>query len=155
MEYANLQPGQNVLDLGTGTGLVAIEAKKKVGAKGTVYGIDFTPEMLSEARHKARRARLPIKFIQHDINDLDQLIQQIPIKFDVSTCASAFYFIENAVDALKRWSEFLKPGGRIIFDITDEKYDLAAYAMYRAAQRLNLPTFPSRNGSVPPATSTI
>ena len=146
MKYANLQPGQNVLDLGTGTGLIAIKAKEIVGKAGKVYGIDFTPEMLSIAIHKARQARMPINFIRGDINDLDQLKNQIPIKFDVITCAAAFMFIENPVNALKQWSKFLKPGGRIIFDVRPKKAVPEDYALQEAAQQLNLPTFDYQRG---------
>ncbi|MGL6339258.1 MAG: methyltransferase domain-containing protein, partial [Waterburya sp.] len=52
LEYVALESGQNVLDLATGTGLVAIDAAKKVTSTGSVIGVDISPGMLSQAREK-------------------------------------------------------------------------------------------------------
>ncbi len=49
---ASLQPGQTVLDLGSGAGLDCFFAAKKVGATGKVIGVDMTPEMIERARRK-------------------------------------------------------------------------------------------------------
>ena len=58
LERANLAPGARVLDLATGTGLVAAAAAQLVGPSGAVFGLDLAPEMLAQARHRgaARRA---------------------------------------------------------------------------------------------------
>ncbi len=52
---AALQPGQTVLDLGSGGGLDCFLAGKKVGESGHVIGVDMTPEMLEKARASAKR----------------------------------------------------------------------------------------------------
>jgi ubiquinone/menaquinone biosynthesis C-methylase UbiE len=62
MTYSQLHSGQNVLDLGCGTGLVAIKAKRIVGSEGRVVGVDVSHAMLAKARRKARRADLDIVF---------------------------------------------------------------------------------------------
>jgi O-methyltransferase/aklanonic acid methyltransferase len=49
---AQLQPGERILDLGTGTGAVAELAAEKVGAAGQVLGVDISPEMLTLARKR-------------------------------------------------------------------------------------------------------
>ncbi len=49
-----LRPGQVVLDLGSGAGIDCFLAAKKVGARGSVIGVDMTPEMLTKARENAR-----------------------------------------------------------------------------------------------------
>jgi arsenite methyltransferase len=50
-----LKPGQTVLDLGSGAGIDCFLAAKQVGARGSVIGVDMTPEMLTKARRNARK----------------------------------------------------------------------------------------------------
>jgi len=52
IKHGGLKLGQNVLDLGTGTGSLAIEAARRVGATGNVTGVDISPDMLSLARQR-------------------------------------------------------------------------------------------------------
>src|SRR5690348_17597469 len=56
LRHARLAPGESVLDIGCGTGTVAIVAKRQVGPRGVVSGIDPSPEMLARARKKAAQA---------------------------------------------------------------------------------------------------
>jgi ubiquinone/menaquinone biosynthesis C-methylase UbiE len=60
IRLARLQPGEAVLDVGCGTGTLAIAAKRHVGRTGAVYGIDASREMLARAEKKARRAGVEI-----------------------------------------------------------------------------------------------
>src|SRR5437773_10038012 len=53
--YANLRPGETVVDLGCGGGLDVLLAARKVGPTGRAIGIDMTPEMIERARANARR----------------------------------------------------------------------------------------------------
>jgi arsenite methyltransferase len=55
---AELRPGQRVLDLGTGTGAVALTSAPRVVPGGRVIGVDLSPEMLALARERASRAGL-------------------------------------------------------------------------------------------------
>src|SRR6266581_6543153 len=55
-----LQRGEAVLDVGCGTGTLAIAAKRHVGSTGTVYGIDASREMLARAEKKARKAGVEV-----------------------------------------------------------------------------------------------
>lgn len=59
---ARLQAGETVLDVGCGTGSLALEAKRQVGANGIVRGIDGSPAMIARAAKKARKAGLEIEF---------------------------------------------------------------------------------------------
>src|SRR5919106_5180593 len=56
LELARLRSGESVLDVGCGTGTLAIAAKQRVGPTGKVYGIDASPEMISRATKKALKA---------------------------------------------------------------------------------------------------
>jgi ubiquinone/menaquinone biosynthesis C-methylase UbiE len=50
VEYAHLRPGQKILDIATGTGMVAIEAAQIVGSTGQMIGIDIATGMIEQAR---------------------------------------------------------------------------------------------------------
>src|SRR5260370_41552988 len=57
LDLAGLKPGESILDIGCGTGTLAIAAKRRVGAAGRVYGGDASPEMLARAGKKANKDR--------------------------------------------------------------------------------------------------
>lgn len=68
---ASLEPGQTVLDLGSGAGLDCFFAAKKVGETGKVIGVDMTPEMIERARSSAKRLNLGnVEFRQGYLEDL-------------------------------------------------------------------------------------
>lgn len=62
LSLAQLRPSESVLDVGCGTGTLAIAAKQHVGPAGMVYGIDASPEMIARAGKKARKAGADVIF---------------------------------------------------------------------------------------------
>ena len=62
LALAQLAPGDIVLDVGCGTGTLAILARRRVGASGSVFGIDASAEMIARAKGKARRAGIEVQF---------------------------------------------------------------------------------------------
>ncbi len=62
VRLARLEAGESVLDVGCGTGTLAIAAKRRVGPTGTVSGRDASPEMLARAEKKTKKAGLDIVF---------------------------------------------------------------------------------------------
>src|SRR5688572_10747151 len=59
IDHLKLQPGERVLDLGSGAGIDAFLAARRVGPEGRVIGVDMTPEMLGRARANAVRLGFP------------------------------------------------------------------------------------------------
>lgn len=120
IQWAGLAPGQNVLDLATGTGLVAIEAKKIVGSSGLVLGVDVSQGMLDVAKRKAEKQGVDVKWINSDIANLRGLEvdeETKDVRFDLITCASALILLSDPLAAVRGWAESLKPRGRIITDV--------------------------------------
>lgn len=112
LSFAKLNPGEAVLDVGCGTGTVALLAKKKVGPDGRVDGIDASTEMIARATAKARRAGLQVGF-------LTATAQELPFKdgeYDVVLSTLMFHHLpkkgreEFGREALR----LLKPGGRVL-----------------------------------------
>lgn len=67
---ARVSPGETVLDVGCGTGSLAVVVKRRVGTTGSVRGIDASPEMIERARAKAASARVRVAF---DVGRADSL----------------------------------------------------------------------------------
>lgn len=114
-------PGQNVLDLACGTGLVSLMAKRAVGPTGTVTGIDVSDGMMDIAKQKAEIQGLDIEFIHHDITDLEALKgNRIRDDYDIITCTTALVLLEDPAKAIQQWAGLLKPGGKLITDVPTE-----------------------------------
>jgi SAM-dependent methyltransferase len=107
---ASLQPGQTVLDLGSGAGLDCLLAAQKVGATGRVIGVDMTPEMIERARENAKRINAAnVEFRQGYLEDMP--VDSNSIDVVISNCV-----INLAPDKNKVFAEIvrvLKPGARI------------------------------------------
>jgi arsenite methyltransferase len=107
---ASLQPGQTVLDLGSGAGLDCFFAAKKVGATGKVIGVDMTPEMIDRARSSAKRLELAnVEFRQGYLEDLPVNADSVDVI--ISNCV-----INLSPDKAKVFGEafrVLKPGGKL------------------------------------------
>jgi len=111
-EAARLKPGQTALDVATGTGDLAFELARRVGAEGKVVGIDFVEEMLHIARAKA--ARLP-EGAQCVFEHADALA----LPFDDATfhAATIAFALRNVTDVTKCLQEMRRvviPGGRVV-----------------------------------------
>ena len=110
VELASLQKGDKVLDVGSGTGTLAIEAAIRAGTAGQVTGIDRSPQMIARARAKAGRARLTINFTEGSADDL-------PFgdgSFDVVLSMTVLHCIpDRLTQSIQEMVRVLKPGGRL------------------------------------------
>jgi ubiquinone/menaquinone biosynthesis C-methylase UbiE len=111
IELARLAPGEAVLDVGCGTGTLAVAAKRRVGAHGTVHGIDPSPEMVARARSKARTRGLEVVFDE-------AVVQSLPFPdgtFDAALAVLTFHQLphDDVQTSLREVERVLEPGGRL------------------------------------------
>ena len=108
---AGLQPSQRILDLGTGTGSVALRCAPRVAPDGHVIGVDVSSEMLTLARGRASRAGLA------NISFADGRAEALPVESAsqdaVLASLSLMYVIDRAA-AAREVARVLKPGGRLV-----------------------------------------
>ncbi|GHO98979.1 hypothetical protein KSF_090270 [Reticulibacter mediterranei] len=112
IEKATLQPGETVLDVGCGTGTIALFASTKVGAKGRVVGIDPGPKQIDRARAKARRVGRPLDFRVG-------VIEHLPFpdrSFDVVLSTFVMHMLPEELkrQGLVEIARVLQPGGRLL-----------------------------------------
>lgn len=112
LDLAELGAGQAILDVGCGTGTLAIEAAARVGAVGRVAGIDPAPRQIARARSKARRADLAIDFGI-------AAIEALPFpagSFDVVTSTLMMHHLPEDLkrQGLAEILRVLQPGGRLV-----------------------------------------
>jgi ubiquinone/menaquinone biosynthesis C-methylase UbiE len=140
VDSANLQPGERVLDLACGTGLVSFPAAEKVGPTGKIVGLDVSDGMLNEAKAKLLALSAPknITCFNHDIVVLDTLPGLNKEDFDVITCASAFVLLSDPLAALQTWIKYLKPGGRLVVDASHPRNQLAGIVWEKVHLRLGI-----------------
>jgi ubiquinone/menaquinone biosynthesis C-methylase UbiE len=109
---AHIQPGEKVLDVGCGTGTLAIEVQKRVGATGSVAGIDPGAEQIAHARSKVARRTVPIDFQIGVIEHLAFPDQT----FDVVLSTLMMHHLPANLkrQGLSEIARVLKPGGRLV-----------------------------------------
>ncbi|MEM7796879.1 MAG: methyltransferase domain-containing protein [Cyanobacteria bacterium P01_C01_bin.118] len=110
LEYSQVSNGQTVLDIGTGTGHLAIAVAQTIGDRGQVIGVDISAGMLEQAQSKVDALGLiNVEFQLADAEALDYTNNH----FDHILCANTFPWMADKESTLRLWYQFLKPGGRI------------------------------------------
>ena len=112
LNLAHLKPGESVLDVGCGTGTLAIAAKRRVGPTATVHGVDASPAMIARASKKARKAHLDVVFHQG-------LAEALPFpdgQFDLVLSTVMLHHLPRKIrqQAAVEIRRVLKPEGRVL-----------------------------------------
>lgn len=129
---ADLEPGQRILDVACGTGVVTRLAAERVGSEGTVAGLDVNPAMLSVARLHAP-PDLSIEW--HEAS-----AESMPLPdnaFDVVICQMGLQFIPDKLAALREMHRVLDTGGRVLVTLPGPKPPIFAIMRNALARHLN------------------
>lgn len=113
-QFAEIKPGDVVVDLGSGAGNDVFIARKETGETGKVIGIDFTPAMIEKARQNAE------KLGYHNVEFREGDIEKMPLSAEladviVSNCV--LNLVPNKAAVINEIKRVLKPGGH--FSISD------------------------------------
>jgi arsenite methyltransferase len=111
-----LQPGERVLDIGSGPGFLAVEMAAAVGPDGQVQGVDISDSMLAlaEAR-EVPPGSAPVRFCRG-------AAEQLPVpdgSVDVAVSTQVLEYVHDAPRALGEVYRVLRPGGRVLVLDTD------------------------------------
>lgn len=111
MQLAAIQPGERVLDVACGTGLVTFRAAELAGPSGAVMATDISERMVTRLMDDAAGRRLSsITAARMDAEGLDVS----DASYDVALCALGLMYIPDPVAALREMLRALKPGGRAV-----------------------------------------
>ncbi len=107
-EIAGVKPGMTGVDFGSGTGIFSLPMAEAVGAEGTVYAVDNSPEMLAWIRHLNPPRQL--KMIQAEVTDTG-----LPDNCaDVCVCAFILHEVDDPGHVIAEVQRVLKPGGKVV-----------------------------------------
>ncbi len=109
--FLELNPGEHVVDLGSGAGIDALIAAKRVGASGRVVGVDMTPEMLERARKNAARGGF------ENVEFREGRLESLPVEsgsVDAITSNCVINLVPDKGRVFREAARVLKPGGRMV-----------------------------------------
>jgi arsenite methyltransferase len=105
-----LQPGERVVDCGSGAGADSLMTARVVGPRGRVIGVDMTPEMVAKARRNAEIAGV------HNVEFREGVLEALPVSddwADVVISNGVLNLVPDKAVALAEFFRVLRPGGRI------------------------------------------
>jgi SAM-dependent methyltransferase len=111
IDHLALQPGETVVDLGSGAGIDVFLAADQVGPSGAAIGVDMTPEMLARARRNAAKAGIA------NAEFREGRLENLPIAtgtVDAVTSNCVINLVPDKAAVFKEVARILKPGGRLV-----------------------------------------
>jgi len=113
VQMANPQPGESILDVGCGTGIIARHVAPRVGSSGKVIGLDVNPNMLTIARAAADREDLVIEWREGRAENLPFPDNH----FDLVLSQFSLMFFTDRPAALAEIHRVLRKGGRVYLSV--------------------------------------
>jgi len=137
LDTAKPQPGERLLDVACGTGIVARQAAPLVGSQGKVTGVDINPGMLNVARTFAASGGVPLEWQEGSALSL-------PFEdnsYNVIVCQQGLQFFPDKLKALQEMLRVLVPGGRVVISVNQSLAHNALYNVFNQAfvQHLGAP----------------
>jgi ubiquinone/menaquinone biosynthesis C-methylase UbiE len=137
LDYASLRAGDNVLDIGCGTGTLAVLLRQRHPGV-VVTGLDPDPKALARAKRKAEHAGLAVRFEQGFSDD----IKHAAACFDLVVSSFMFHHLEpqEKAGSLREIRRVLKPGGRLLlldFDVPEHGAHHGFHRMFHSHARLS------------------
>ena len=132
LEHASPQPGEHVVDVACGTGVVARQTAPRVGAAGTVVGVDINPAMLAVARSLPAPEGAFIEWREGSASALP-----LPDDaFDLALCQAGLQFFPDRLAALREMHRVLRPGGRVVLSVARSlEHNPASQVIWEAIAR--------------------
>ena len=121
LKAAKVQPGDKVLDVACGTGILARTAVSLVGTQGKVVGVDINQDMLAVAKVKAPHLSwetAPAEALPFDNGSFDHVVSQF-----------GFMFFTDQVKAIREMKRVLRPGGNLAIAVWDKLDNTPGYAV--------------------------
>lgn len=110
-EMASIQPGDKIIDIACGTGLISFPALALTGENGFLLGTDISDKMVELCRQTATGKQISnAQFERMDAEALDAKDE----RYDLALCALGLMYVPSPVNALKEMYRVLKPGGRSV-----------------------------------------
>jgi ubiquinone/menaquinone biosynthesis C-methylase UbiE len=116
VEVAGVRPGQRVLDIACGTGVVARTAARRLGSGGNATGLDLSAPMLDVARSAAATEGTTIEWREGSALQLPFADQA----YDVAFCQQGLQFFPDRPAAMREMYRVLAPGGKLVLSVWRE-----------------------------------
>lgn len=118
LKLAAPQPGEQVLDVACGTGVVTLAIATALGPSGSVLGVDLSAGMVASAKVRAQAAGIS----QARFDRMDAEVLSLPASsFHLVVCALGLMYVPDADAALREIHRVLKPGGRAVIAVWGER----------------------------------